>query len=33
MSRDEALAIIARDRATRLCGDAIDALETHTLEL
>ena len=33
MSRDAALAIITRDRETRLCGDAIDALEAYTRTL
>lgn len=33
MSCDDALTIITRDRGTRLCLTAIDALETHTLEL
>ena len=33
MSRDAALAIIVRDRETRLCGDAIDALEAYTRTL
>ena len=33
MTRDAALEIITRDRGTRLCANAIDALEAHTVEL
>ena len=33
MSREEALEIIARDRGTRLCLNAVEALEAFTLEL
>jgi hypothetical protein len=33
MSREEALEIIARDRSSRLCLNAVEALEAHSLEL
>ena len=33
MSREDALAIINRDRGSKLCAKAIDALEAHTLAL
>ena len=33
MTREAALTVIARDRGTRLCSKAIDALEAHTVEL
>jgi hypothetical protein len=33
MSREDALAIINRDRGSKLCANAIDALEAHTLAL
>ena len=33
MSREDALAIIDGDRGSKLCGTAIDALETHSLDV
>ena len=33
MSREDALGIITRDRGTKLCSTAIDALDAYTLEL